>query len=387
MIKAALVAFAVALACTVALGAAPAQAQQEHFLIEGRVVNGTPDGGAVEGLMVTLHRHTGERIDDLTSPAGPEGWFRFENVTYNPDTAYGVSVDYHGALYGVDLDLSNGAPGPVELTVYDGTDDESVIGAPVVSILIAEVDPETQMLWGMEITTITNEADRTYVPGPEPMKLLRFSLPEGAQGLQVDTDLIGANVLQVDRGFGLSTSVPPGEHEVMFSYSFPYTKDTLGLLKSFPYGAGQFRILVPTEGLELSGEELGQPEVVEVGGQRYLLFTSADVRRGGKFEFELRNLPRAGVFDRLRNSVTGIRLEFAAPAALAVLMAALLAVAVYRRRIQRGTGRPGGGEAEALVRLIAELDAGHRAGTVTDDDYARRYAALSTRLETVRGEG
>ena len=384
MIRAALV--AAALTYAIAASGIAALAQQDPILIEGRVANGTPDGGAVEGLLVTLHQHTIERDDDLTSPAGPDGSFHFEDVLYNSETAYGVSVDYQGALYGVDIDLSAGKPEPIELKVYEGTDDESVINAPVVSLLIAEVDPEGQTLLGMEITRITNEASRTYVPGAEPMKLLRFGLPDGAQGLQVDTDLIAANVIQVDRGFGLSTSVPPGEYEVMFSYRFPYTDDRLELSKSFPYGAEQFRVLVPTEGIDIDGEGMGQPEVVSVGGQRYLLFTSKDLPRGERIALELRGLPRAGTFERLGNRLSDLRWELSAPVALAIVMVALIAFAVHRRRRRTATVRPEG-EAAALMQLIAELEAGHRTGKISDDDYARRYTALRARLETINGSG
>ena len=384
MIRAALV--AAALAYAIAASGTAALAQQDPILIEGRVANGTPDGGAVEGLLVTLHQHTMEREDDLTSPAGPDGSFHFEDVLYDSETAYGVSVDYQGALYGVDIDLSAGKPEPIELKVYEGTDDESVINGLVVSLLIAEVDPEGQTLPGMESARITNEASHTYVPGAEPMKLLRFGLPNGAQGLQVDTDLIGANVIQVDRGFGLSTSVPPGDYEVMFSYRFPYTNDMLELSKSFPYGAEQFRVLVPTEGIDIYGEGMGQPEVVSVGGQRYLLFTSKDLPRGERIALELRGLPRAGTFERLGNSLSDLRWELSAPAALAIVMVALIAFAVHRRRRQTATVQPEG-EATALMQLIAELEAGHRTGKISDDDYARRYTALRSRLETISGSG
>ncbi len=385
MIRATLV--AAALVCAAVFSAATAMAQQSPLLIEGRVANGTPGGGSVEGLIVTLHQHTADRDDDLTYPAGPDGTFRFENVLYDSGTAYGVSVDYQGALYGMDIDLSSGAPEPIELTVYEGTDDESVISAAVVSLLIAEVDPDTQTILGMEISGITNRAGQTYVPGPEPMKLLRFGLPKGTQGLQVDTNLIAANVIQVDRGFGLSTSVPPGEHEVMFSYNFPYSGESLELSKSFLYGAEQFRVLVPTEGVDIASEVFGQPEVVSVGGLQYLLFTTEDVPRGGRLTLELRDLPQIGTVHRLENSLSDLRWEFMAPAMLALLMVALIAFAVRRRRLKLGASVRPEGEASALVRLIAELDAGHRAGSISDDDYARRYTALRTRLESVRNNG
>ena len=385
MIKATLV--VVALACAAALHAATVLAQQSPLLIEGRVTNGTPGGGSVEGLIVTLHQHTVERDDDLTYPTGPDGSFRFENVLYGSGTAYGVSVDYQGALYGMDLDLSAGTPEFIELTVYEGTDDESVISASVVSLLLAEVDADTQTILGMEISRITNEADLTYVPGAEPMKLLRFGLPKGTQGLQVDTNLIAANVIQVDRGFGLSTSVPPGEHEVMFSYNFPYSGESLELSKSFPYGAEEFRILVPTRGVDIGGEAFGQPEVVSVGGLQYLLFTTEDVPRGERLALDLRGLPQVGAIDRLGNSLSTLRWELMAPAVLALLMVALIAFAVRRRRPRLSTSVQPEGEASALVRLIAELDAGHRAGSISDDDYARRYTALRTRLESIRNGG
>ena len=385
MIKTALI--AAALLCAAAVPGSTVLAQQESLLIEGRIANGTPGGGAVEGLIVTLHQHTVELDDDLTYPADADGAFRFENVQYDSETAYGVSVDYQGALYGVDLDLTAGAPEPIELTIYEGTDDESVISAPVVSLLLAEVDADSQTILGMEISRIMNSADQTYVPGPEPMKLLRFGLPQGTQGLQVDTDLIAANVIQVDRGFGLSTSVPPGEHEVMFSYDFPYSNETLELSKSFPYGADQFRILVPTEGIEIDGEAFGQPEAVSVGGLQYLLFTADDIPRGERIALELRGLPQVGTIDRLGNSLSDLRWELMAPALLALLMVILIAFAVRRRGFKLASaGRRPEGEATALVQLIAELDAGHRTGSISDDDYARRYTALRSRLETIRGD-
>ena len=184
-----------------------------------------------------------------------------------------------------------------------------------------------------------------------------------------------------------STSVPPGEHEVMFSYNFPYSGESVELSKSFPYGADEFRMLVPTEGVDIAGEAFGQPEVVSVGGLQYLLFTTEDVPGGERLALELRGLPQMGTFDRLGNSLSDLRWELMAPAVLALLMMALIAFAVRRRRLKLGASVRPEGEASALVRLIAELDAGHRAGSISDDDYARRYTALRTRLESIRDNG
>ena len=388
-----LIVLAVALVTT-QVGISRSYAQEGGFVVEGRVVNGTADGGAVAGLVVTLHRHIGDRVDDLESPIGPEGWFRFEGITHDPEMAYGVSADYQGGLYGVDLDLAAGAPEPIELTVYDGTDDEAVLSSPMVSMLIADVDHVTQTLWALEITKVVNSSDRAYVPGSEPMKLLRFGLPNGAQGLQVDSDLLGADVIQVDRGFALSASVPPGEYEIMFAYQFPYSGDRVELLKSFPYGTDQFRVLIPRVGLEVNAEGLGTPELVEVGDRLYELMTSEGVERGSRITLDLHDLPRSGFTDRLRRTASDLRMELVAPVVLALLMSGLVAFAVWRRRraLRPATPAPGvsasvdvEGEAEALAELLSELDSRHRAGEVTDEEYARRYTALRSRLATIRG--
>ena len=67
-------------------------------------------------------------------------------------------------------------------------------------------------MYALEIVNVVNIGDRTYVPGPEPMNLLRFGLPAGSSELQIDTQLIAADALQVDRGFALTANVPPVEH-------------------------------------------------------------------------------------------------------------------------------------------------------------------------------
>ena len=91
-------------------------------------------------------------------------------------------------------------------------------------------------MYALEIVNVVNASDRTYVPGAEPMNLLRFGLPPGAKGLQIDTSLVGADAIQVDRGFAVPANIPPGEHEVMFAYHFGYEGQSVTLDKSYLYG-------------------------------------------------------------------------------------------------------------------------------------------------------
>ncbi len=370
-----------------------ASAQEGGLVVEGQVVNGTPDGGGVAGLTVTLHRHSALREDDLVAPADGEGRFRFENVPYDPELAYGVSVVYQGALYGTDLDLSGGGPAPVTLTVYEASGSDEVLSSPLVSVLIAQVERSSQSLWVLEIVKIVNSSHLTYVPGMEPMKLLRFGLPPGARELEVDTRLLGAEVIEVDRGFALTGSVPPGEHEVMFAYVFPYKGSAFSLQQSFPYGADVFRLVAPQDSMGMTSADLGASQVIDLDGRKYDLLGKSDLPRGSRLTIDLSGLPRASLGDRVKSGLGRIRLEYLAPIALGAMMAALVGLALWRRRARQmrpalveAQGNPDAAldERRIIMEMIDQLERSLRLGEVTDSEYARRRAALGARLASLK---
>lgn len=369
-----------------------AGAQEGGLVVEGQVVNGTPEGGGVAGLTVTLHRHSALREDDRAAPADGEGRFRFENVPYDPETAYGVSVVYQGALYGADLDLSGGGPAPVTLTVYEASGSDEALSSPLVSVLIAQVERSSQSLWVLEIVKIVNSSQLTYVPGQEPMKLLRFGLPPGARELQVDTGLLGAEVIQVDRGFALTGSVPPGEHEVMFAYVFPYKGSAFSLQQSFPYGADVYRLVAPQDSMEMASAELGPSQVIDLDGRKYDLLSKSDLPRDYHLTVDLSGLPRASLGDRLKSGLDRIRLEYLAPIVLGAMMAALVGLALWRRRARQRRPALAGAQGNAdaslderriIMGMIDQLEGSLRLGEVTDAEYARRRAALHARLASL----
>ena len=251
-----LAAVALVLLAAWAVAAVPAHAQGATFSVEGRVENGT-SGGAAAGVEVVLHTVRSTVRTDEPTLTDEEGAFRFDDVPLDPAAAYGVSVVYQGALYGMDLDTSAGAPEPVTLTIYESTHDDGAVRAILASVLFASADREEQTVAALEIVRIVNESNQTYVPGPEPMNLLRFGLPPDARNLEVDSTLPDADFAQVDRGFALLASVPPGEHEVLYSYSFPYSGGSAEFTKSLLYGAEHLRVLSPEGELSLSSGTLG----------------------------------------------------------------------------------------------------------------------------------
>ena len=326
---------ATAFALTVAVHAS-ASAQQSPLSVSGHVVNGSPDSGSVVGLAVTLHMQGETTYDNKVTITDNDGRFTFDGIVYDPALVYGVSVRYQDALYGAEVSLANGTPPPVTIEVYDAVYEQDVIRVGSASLLFADADRMTQTVSALEIVKVINDSDYTFVPGSGgPMSLLRFGLPPGAEGLQVDTRLLGADVVQVDRGFAVIGSVPPGEHDIMFTYAFPYDGAETTFTKNFPFGADSLRVLSPNEVLTLASEEIGVPEPVTIGERPYQLIETAGIERGRRIDVQLSGLPRTTLADRAQNAVTNASYEYLAPALLAIFLTALIPFAIIRHRTNR----------------------------------------------------
>ena len=317
----------------VAAAHATATAQTSPISLSGHVINGSPDSGSVVGLAVTLHMQGETTYDNKVTITDNDGRFTFDGIVYDPALVYGVSVRYQDTLYGTEVSLANGTPPPVTIEVYDAIYEQDVIRVGSASLLFADADRMTQTVSALEIVKVINDSDYTFVPGSGgPMSLLRFGLPPGAEGLQVDTRLLGADVVQVDRGFAVIGSVPPGEHDIMFTYVFPYDGAETTFTKNFPFGADSLRVLSPDEVLTLASEEIGAPEPVTIGERPYQLIETSDIERGRRIEVQLSGLPRTTLADRAQNAVTNARYEYIAPALLAIFLTVLIPFAVIHHR-------------------------------------------------------
>lgn len=373
-----------------------AYAQSQLRTVEGVVQNATPEGGAVSEQTVTLHRVTAAGFDDLTTITDAAGAFTFTDFEYSPDVSYGVSVRYQEAIYGTDLNLSAGSPGPVVLTVYDGTSDDGIVSAGSASLLIADADPSDHTLGALEIIRLLNTSDVTYVPGQGVMELLRFGLPPGASDLILDTPLIGADYVQVDRGFALLASVPPGEHEIMFSYRFPYEAPSFTLEKSYRYGADKVRILAPEEVVSISSPSLGDPEPVTIGERQYQVVEGEGLTRGAAVSIDVDGLPMASAGQQIGSRLPDLRFEYTATAMLVALMVGLLVYGAVWKTQKAGQSanasadsdsfRSDDDERAVIGTMIDDLNLRYKSGSLTESDYRQRLRVLNARLTSLSGD-
>lgn len=337
---------------------AAAQQSPATRTITGHVVNGTAGYESVDDIAVILHQEGPAIHVHRTAKTDSEGFFEFKDIKFDPKNVYGVSVTYGGALYGFDVDLLS-SPDPLVITVFEPTHDNSALSVEIASVLFAQVDKLTQTIWALEIVSIGNHTDTTYVPGPEPMQLMRFGLPQGAQGLVVDSRLIEASVIQVEQGFGLVSSVPPGEHEVMYSYHFQYSGTSTEFLRSFRYGAEHLRILVPAEVGHLATDKLDPAEPVVIGNKIYEVATASNMPRGTIISIRLTNLPSPSFLDVTKKTLKDFRWDFVFPLTVAVSLTILVFLSVWKRgfanRASINVNQRGFGEQPEYHQLLIDL--------------------------------
>ena len=375
----------------IAVGTLPAAAQEALQLrdVTGTIVNGTGNSLPAFGLTVTLHRQTATTYEESTTTTDTKGTFRFEDIPLDPEALYGVTVRYQGVVYGTDIDLRPESIPPVTVNIYETSDDQSLLSVSSSSLLIPQVDKIARDVYALEIVNVVNSSDRTYVPGAEPMNLLRFGLPPGAKGLQIDTSLVGADAIQVDRGFAVPANIPPGEHEVMFAYHFGYEGESVTLDKSYLYGAKNARILVPYEIGDLSSADFGAPGDVKIGDKHYQLIEVSDIARQSRAKLEISSLPQATLWDKTQATASDVPYELAAPALLGLLMVSLIAIAVARRGGIFGGLASGSsaseesGDRATIVEQIADLERALDEGKIREADYFAKRQALLDRLATL----
>ena len=157
------------------LGGTPALAQKTVDL-RGQVVNGT-EGSVIPDSLSVLMLITG--LDGRLSGSGQavtdtEGRFLFEDVQVIAGDSYTVSVNHLGVFYGMSFEAED-FPEELVLTIFEATQDASVIKIARQVMGIAGVDESSQTLSAIEFVQIDNPLDRTLVP--DPVSYTHLTLP------------------------------------------------------------------------------------------------------------------------------------------------------------------------------------------------------------------
>ena len=302
----------------------------DSTLISGNLVNRTNSETDLSGIEVFMS------VPDTTKPPSvtvteTEGRFRFTLVeSILSENLYVFTVVYENAVYGTSLTgeqmFSNK---PILIEVYNSTNDQNVLSVLNHSVFIGAIDKINMRIRVLEMQTLYNDSLSTYIPGDSPMSLVRFGLPLGFEKLSLDTVLKFSEVFEVNRGFALNTSVPPGEHEVLYSYDLNYNNTELFMGRSLQYSVESFRMMVPANIGELDFTGNGTKTVVDVDGKVYQLLEKKDLLSSDEITVNYRGLPEPSIYQRFTNLFSYKNFIIMAPLFLAISLFLIVVFSVW----------------------------------------------------------
>lgn len=358
--------------------------------ITGQVTNGTPDGGSVAGLTVTLDRYQGMNLEQTyTTTTDEDGNFAFTDLPVNEQEVYLPHVTYADVQYVAQMVLLSQEPqSTVTLTVYETTNDPSVITLESRGVIISGADKPNSMIETFEILSLTNRSDRAYI-GNDGV-VLQVPLPKGTTQI-IQQPGFDFGQPRVEDGVLTTTgAVLPGNSDAMFAYLVPYsgTKATLEFGSIMPTSA--LSVLVEEDTFEISSPAMQDAGTAEIAGRRYHVLTVERPVVGDVVSVNVSNLPRGGTGDSRRGPL------FAGIAAVVGLaIAGALAFQLVRQRRQTAQlALAGGGtlptapedledERLALAAELNQLEEEHASGKVSDEIYEQEREEILEELRVI----
>lgn len=371
-----------------ALVLAPASAPAASTgTLEGALTNATT-GKPIPNAPVRLYWAKGQEPQpEKQRRTDVSGRYRFTGLPLGAEYAYVTYAVHQGVEYTSDrVNLTAKQPAQdVTLEVYEATPLDSAVKVKAGSVIVLDVNKESQSMFMLETFVFQNDTKTTFRPvvdGPRgPMGLLRFSLPPNASQLSAMGELASREVIQTDRGFGTNLPIRPGRTEVSFTYHVPY-RDPAGVLEfdlTLPYPTEDFRLLVPRNGPRITSPQLRSDKPVQLfrsPGDAYDVMTGANLPARTRIGVAASGLPVNVHFLRPDNPLLW--------AISGGLLALLIGIALLLWR--RAVGAAGAPQARAsdesagLIAALAALDEQYERGALEERAYRRERELRRQRL-------
>ena len=203
----------------------PAAAADSGGTISGQVINGTPGGGSVAGLQVTLVTYINGEAENVTATASTDasGNFTFSGLNTGQEYNYAAAVSYQEVTYVSFLStgrLPSFAPGETNLDivipVYEATRDDSHVSLMLAHMALLS-QPDSILV--NEYYLFVNSENRTFIGKTGDQGVLHFSMPPGAAGFQVNYGPGQSQLVTAEDGFWDLRPMSPGGDEVGYTYT------------------------------------------------------------------------------------------------------------------------------------------------------------------------
>ena len=270
--------------------------------LSGQIINGTKlDNDVTYKIKLMATQNSSSELVDIEIIETFKN-FEFNKVIIDEAFTYFLMIthqDIPTIVFIEDID----DPKDITVTVYDRVFTPKNIDVIDYSIMIPHISPESDIISVLGLISFTNNSNSTYFadltdPNTSGLNLLRFSLPENFENLSVDSDLPPGNVMQIPTGFALSNPVPPGQHQILYSYSMPRNTGSIKYNIRLPFGSEKFKMLVPQKSkIETDYNLLKESTLVD--DKTYEILQGQDIEKGEVIVIDLINITKPGAWKKI----------------------------------------------------------------------------------------
>jgi hypothetical protein len=360
--------------------------------VNGSVVNGSASSSIPIDYTVFLYAFggSGDQITTYESKTNRAGSFEFDNVIVKSNQGYAISVSYGGMDYRVLL-AEDDLGSLIKITVYEPTQDLSVIRVKMHSLIITSIDEKHQQIEAVEFITLSNTSDSSLIPdltsvGQGQFSFLRFSLPSGTTEFNLQSDLVGGEIIPMGTGFAMTSPMSPGDHAISYSYKFPYTGDRVSFRQNLLQGANLYQVLIPKDASQPQMQGLTQMPDIDIEGTVYAVWEERNRSPKDGLDLHLVDLPTMGILDLIISRLSKPEFGYKAiPISVSAILVLIIGYCFYSslklKSVNNYVSTPT--TRELLITEIAILDKQFEDGHILSEDYYRERASLGEKLISI----
>ena len=279
----------------------PVAAEPLDGAVTGQVVNKTAGGASTAGttvLLIAFGRKEQAPVGQRSAQTDADGRYAFDRLDRDPNLVYIALARYQNVNYPTDqpFQLQADSTYQADISVYEATTADDAIQLERLNLLVVGADQGVVQF--MEMGSLVNNSDRTFVTAnPQDQALahaLKFALPNGALGVQMQTGFNDKDVIPGVGGVQVTSPVLPGRHEFALSFQLPYAGSNADLSMQLPYPTATYSVYLPDTGLKLDASGLAAGGQAQLGGQAYALYTASNLPKSVMIGSQLSGLGSTG---------------------------------------------------------------------------------------------
>ncbi len=301
--------------------------------LSGQIINGTkPTNDDIYEIKLMATQNSSSELVDIEIIETTKD-FEFGKVIIDEAFTYFLMINHQDIPTIVFVeDIED--PSNITVTVHDRVYTPKDINVVDYSIMIPHISPESDIISVLGLISFSNNSNKTYFadltdPNTSGLNLLRFSLPENFENLSVDSDLPPGNVMQIPTGFALSNPVPPGEHQILYSYSMPRNTGSIKYNIRLPFGSKKFKILVPEKSKIETDYNLIKDTTL-VDDKTYEILQGQEIEKGEVVVVDLINIAKPGAWKKITYFIEKNSISFFVGSITGIILLSILIISLFR---------------------------------------------------------